>query len=100
MGVSGQLHAPAALFPPRKGPPVPIVQESGWAPELVWTQKLEEKYLASAGDLAASIPRHIFTSVNILCDFVAFLGSDNFQIFTVIAFLGVVKRFNQLNCYY
>jgi hypothetical protein len=26
-----------------KGPPVPIGQEAGWAPELVWTQRLEEK---------------------------------------------------------
>jgi hypothetical protein len=26
-----------------KGPPVPIVQEAGWAPEPVWTQRLEEK---------------------------------------------------------
>jgi hypothetical protein len=32
MGVSGQRHAPAALLPPGKGPPVPIVQEAGWAP--------------------------------------------------------------------
>jgi hypothetical protein len=37
MGVSGQRHAP------EKGPPVPIVQESRWAPEPVWTQKLEKK---------------------------------------------------------
>jgi hypothetical protein len=29
--VGGQHHAPAAL------PPVPIVQEAGWAPGLVWT---------------------------------------------------------------
>jgi hypothetical protein len=43
MGVSGQHHAPAALLPPGKGPPVPIVQEAGWAPEPVWTQRLEEK---------------------------------------------------------
>jgi hypothetical protein len=34
---------------PGKGPPVPIVQEAGWAPEPVWTQRLEEK--SSAGDL-------------------------------------------------
>jgi hypothetical protein len=26
-----------------KGPPVPIVQEAGWAPEPVWTQRLEKK---------------------------------------------------------
>jgi hypothetical protein len=50
MGVSGQRHAPAALLPPEKGPPVPTVQEAGWAPEPVWTQRLEEKSFASAGD--------------------------------------------------
>jgi hypothetical protein len=33
-------------LPPGKGPPVPIVQEAGWAPEPVWTQKLEEKSFA------------------------------------------------------
>jgi hypothetical protein len=50
MGVSGQRHAPAALLPPEKGPPVPIVQEAGWAPEPVWTKRIEEKSFASAGD--------------------------------------------------
>jgi hypothetical protein len=43
MGVSGQRHAPAALYPQGKDPPVPIVQEAGWAPEPVWTHRLEEK---------------------------------------------------------
>jgi hypothetical protein len=33
-----------------KGPPVPIVQEAGWAPELIWTQRLEENPFAPAGD--------------------------------------------------
>jgi hypothetical protein len=28
---------------PWKGPSVPILQEAGWAPEPVWTQRLEEK---------------------------------------------------------
>jgi hypothetical protein len=28
---------------PGKGPPVPIVQEAGWASEPVWTERLEEK---------------------------------------------------------
>jgi hypothetical protein len=37
-------------LPPGKGPPVPIVQEAGWAPEPVWTQRLEEKTFAPAGD--------------------------------------------------
>jgi hypothetical protein len=35
MGVSGQRHAPAALLPPGKGPPVPIWHEAGLAPEPV-----------------------------------------------------------------
>jgi hypothetical protein len=50
MGVSGQCHALAALYPPEKGPPVPIVQAAGLDPELVWTQRLEEESLASAGE--------------------------------------------------
>jgi hypothetical protein len=50
MGVSGQHHASAALLPPGKGPPVPIIQEAGWAPEPVWTQRLEEKSFVPAGD--------------------------------------------------
>jgi hypothetical protein len=49
MGASGQRHAPAVLCP-GKGPPVPIVQEAGWASEPVWTQRLEEKSFAPAGD--------------------------------------------------
>jgi hypothetical protein len=44
MGVSGQPHATAALYPPEeRTPPVPIVQEAGWTPEPVWTQRIEEK---------------------------------------------------------
>jgi hypothetical protein len=31
----GEWLAPAALLLPGKGPPVPIVQEAGWAPEQV-----------------------------------------------------------------
>jgi hypothetical protein len=49
-GVSGQRHAPAALLPPSKGPPVLIVQEAGWAPEPVWTQRIEERSFAPSGD--------------------------------------------------
>jgi hypothetical protein len=33
---------PSLALSPGKGPPVPIVQEAGWAPEPVWTQRLEE----------------------------------------------------------
>jgi hypothetical protein len=50
MGVSGQRHAPTALLPPGKGPPVPIVQEAGWAPEPVWKQRIEEISFAPAED--------------------------------------------------
>jgi hypothetical protein len=35
---------PGRALPPGKGPPpVPIVQEAGWAPEPDWTQRIEEK---------------------------------------------------------
>ena len=34
MGVGGQRHAPAAFTPGKDT--VPIVQEAGWAPGLVW----------------------------------------------------------------
>jgi hypothetical protein len=34
---------PGRVLPSDKGPPVPIVQEAGWTPEPVWTQRLEEK---------------------------------------------------------
>jgi hypothetical protein len=37
-GVSGRRHALASLYPP-----VTIGQETGWAPELVWKKRLEEK---------------------------------------------------------
>jgi hypothetical protein len=33
-----------SVLRPGKGPPVPIVQEDGWASEPVWTQRLEEIY--------------------------------------------------------
>jgi hypothetical protein len=41
---------PSRALPPENRPPVPIVQEAGWAPEPVWTQRLEEKSFAPAGD--------------------------------------------------
>jgi hypothetical protein len=44
------LSRPSRALPPRKEPPSPIVQEGGWAPEPVWTQRLEEKSLACARD--------------------------------------------------
>jgi hypothetical protein len=50
MGVSGQRHAPSALYAPEKESPISIGQEAGWALELVWTQRLKEKSFASAED--------------------------------------------------
>jgi hypothetical protein len=41
---------------PGKGSPVLIVQEAGWAPDPVWTQRLEETSLASAGDRTSIAP--------------------------------------------
>jgi hypothetical protein len=43
-GVSGQRHAPAAIYPS-----LPIGQVAGWAPEPIWTQKLEEDPLPVLG---------------------------------------------------
>jgi hypothetical protein len=43
---------PRPRFTLGKGPPLPIVQAAEWAPEPVWTQRLEEKYSASVGVLA------------------------------------------------
>jgi hypothetical protein len=51
---------PSRSLPPGKGPPVPIVQEAGWAPETFWTQRLEEKsfrlYRGSNLDLPVDQP--------------------------------------------
>jgi hypothetical protein len=41
---------PRTLFKPREGPSVRIGYNAGWASELVWTQRLEEKLFAFAGD--------------------------------------------------
>jgi hypothetical protein len=42
----GRALPPGRTLPPGKRPPVPIVQEAGWAPEPIWTQKIEEKSFA------------------------------------------------------
>jgi hypothetical protein len=49
MGVSGQRHALTVLYAWGRTPGT-IGQESEWAPEPVWTQRLEEKSFASARD--------------------------------------------------
>jgi hypothetical protein len=64
MGVSGQRHAPAALYSRGKDPRYPLDRRlggAGWAPEPVWTQELEEKCSASVGDripIVQSIVNH------------------------------------------
>jgi hypothetical protein len=50
-GVSEWLASrPGRALAPGKGSPLHIVQEAGWAPEPVWTQRLEKKTVASVGD--------------------------------------------------
>jgi hypothetical protein len=43
--------SPGRALAPAKGPTtIPIGQEAGWTSEPVWTQRLQEKSFASAGD--------------------------------------------------
>jgi hypothetical protein len=52
---------PGRALPPGKEPPVPTVQEAGWAPEPVWTQRLEERSSTSGRDqtpAVQSVVRH------------------------------------------
>jgi hypothetical protein len=59
-GVSGQHHAPAALYPRGKDPPYPLYRRLGGL-QPVWTQRLEEKSSVSVGDripVVQSVVRH------------------------------------------
>jgi hypothetical protein len=49
-GCEWPASRPGRALPPGKGPPVPIVQDTGLAPEPFLAQRLENKSLASAGD--------------------------------------------------
>jgi hypothetical protein len=42
-GSEWSASRPCRALAPGKGPPVPNVQEAGWAPEPVWIQRLEER---------------------------------------------------------
>jgi hypothetical protein len=60
---------PGRALAPGKEPPVPTVQEAGWAPEAVWTQRLEDKSSVPVGDrtpakllLTAANSNSVFTS--------------------------------------
>jgi hypothetical protein len=46
---------PVPALPLVNDPPVPIVQEAEWASGLAWTQRLEEKSFASAGDRTTAV---------------------------------------------
>jgi hypothetical protein len=49
------------ILPRFNSTPVPNGEKDGWAPELVWTQRLEEKSFASDGDrtkVVQSVVRH------------------------------------------
>jgi hypothetical protein len=48
-GVSGQRHDPAALYRRGKDPQYPLERRLA-GPQQVWTQRLEDKSFASAGD--------------------------------------------------
>jgi hypothetical protein len=67
--MSGQHHAPAALYPGQGGGgnTVILVQGAGQNPEPIWTQRLVEKSSASVGDqipVAQSVVRHYTDSAN------------------------------------
>jgi hypothetical protein len=48
-GVTGQRHAPVMLYPRGKDLRYPLDRRLE-VPQLVWTQRLQEKSFASAGD--------------------------------------------------
>jgi hypothetical protein len=52
---------PGRTLPPGKAPPVPIGQEAGWAPELVWAQRLQEKSFRLCG--RSNLDRQVVQSV-------------------------------------
>jgi hypothetical protein len=49
-GCEWSAARPGRSLPQGKDPPVSIAQKAGWASELVWTQRLEEKSFAPAED--------------------------------------------------
>jgi hypothetical protein len=75
MGVSGQRHAPAAFLPPGKGPPVPIVQEAGWAPEPVYKYHLGDNN-RPVGDRSSETYSHPIDTTN---------NNNNYMIFEMEA---------------
>jgi hypothetical protein len=54
MGASDQRHAPAALYPRGQDPRYPLDRKLGGL-QLLWTQRLEEQFFASAVDRTAVV---------------------------------------------
>jgi hypothetical protein len=75
---------PGRALPRGMDPPVPIVQEAGWASEPVWTQRLEEKSFAPAGD-RTPIARSSSQTLYCLSYPGSHYVSDNKRIFMVFA---------------
>jgi hypothetical protein len=49
-GGEWSASCPCCALALKKGPLEPIGQEAAWAPEPVWTQRIEKNPFASAGD--------------------------------------------------
>jgi hypothetical protein len=73
--VCGQHHAPAA-FTPGKKPPLPIVQEVGWAPEPVWIGA-ENLALPGFDPRTFQLVASRYTDYAKLYMFLAYLGSSS-----------------------
>jgi hypothetical protein len=58
---------PGRALPPGKGPPVPIVQEAGWAPEPVWTQEARGKILSPLPGIEPRSPGRPARSQTLYC---------------------------------
>ena len=77
MGVGGQPHAPAASTP--KKDPIPILQESGWAPGLVWTGGKSRPHRDSIPDRPARSQSLYRLSYPAHCKITCYLQSADFN---------------------
>jgi hypothetical protein len=72
----GEWSRPGRALPPGKGPPAPIGEEAAWAPEPVWTQRMEEKFFAPApAPYSTQYPVQMFNSDTVLAEFLSYRGS-------------------------
>jgi hypothetical protein len=74
---------PGRALAPRKEPLVPIGQEARWAPEPVWTQKLEEKSFRLCRGSNLDRPARSQTLCSILLRFITLLNMTSFGCFLV-----------------